>query len=379
MFWKSPFQCADRPRERLRSGAVQLSGRSAGVAPTGTVEDVFLHLADVPLSGEREDLNTIGEIPDLIPSLNVHRQFNGLPRGRTKYRVIVQASMQGWQSYRRNQMQGAVERAVHRRFPKWRLVPDDAHVELWLQQTGRQVRLGLRLTDRTMRHRTYKIANRPASLRPTIARALVQLTRPEDGDVFLDPMCGAGTVMIERALAGRYALVQGGDIDEQAVAGTLENFGNRHKPRDVYHWDARQLPLPHQSVDKVATNPPWGRQVGSVFELRTLYASAFAEIDRVLRPNGVVAVLSSEWNAIKSALAQTNLTLIEQIKDIAVLGRRADILSHRSLRSNPHIFSRKELQNSDCHCGRVLAAIHWGWQVGLTILSNPKENKDEYI
>lgn len=293
----------------------------------GTVEDIFFHLADVSLSGEREDLNIIGEIPDpdLISALNVHRQFNGLPRGRTRYRVIVQASMQGWQSYRRNQMQEAVERAVHRRFPKWRLVPDDANVELWLQQTGRQVRLGLRLTDRTMRHRTYKIANRPASLRPTIARALVQLTRPEDGDVFLDPMCGAGTVMIERALAGRYALIQGGDIDEQAVVDTLENFGNRHKPRDVFHWDARRLPLPDQSVDKVATNPPWGRQVGSVFELRALYASAFAEIDRVLRPNGVVAILSSEWNAIKDALAQTNLTLIEQIKDIAVLGRRADI------------------------------------------------------
>ena len=31
----------------------------------GTVEDVFLHLADVPLSGGREDLNILGEIPDL--------------------------------------------------------------------------------------------------------------------------------------------------------------------------------------------------------------------------------------------------------------------------------------------------------------------------
>ena len=300
-------------------------GNPLALRELGTVEDVFFHLADMPLSGEREDLNTIGEIPDLIPSLNIHRQFNGLPRGRTKYRVIVQASMQSWQSYRRNQMQGAVERAVGRRFPKWRLVPDDANLELWLQQTGRQVRLGLRLTDRTMRHRTYKTANRPASLRPTIARALVQLTRPEDGDIFLDPMCGAGTVMIERALAGRYALIQGGDIDEQAVADTLENFGNRHKPRDVYHWDARQLPLPDQSVDKVATNLPWGRQVGSVFELRALYESAFAEIDRVLRPDGLVVVLSSEWETIKSVLERTNLTPIEQLKNVAVLGRRADI------------------------------------------------------
>ena len=144
MFWESPFHCADRPRARLRSGAV-LTGRGDPLAlrQLGTVEDIFFHLADMPLSGEREDLNILSEIPDLIPSLNVHRQFNGLPRGRTRYRVIVQASMQGWQSYRRNQMQGAVERAVRRRFPKWRLVPDDANVELWLQQTGRQVRLGV--------------------------------------------------------------------------------------------------------------------------------------------------------------------------------------------------------------------------------------------
>ena len=29
----------------------------------GTVEDVFYWLVDIPLSGEREDLNTLGEIP----------------------------------------------------------------------------------------------------------------------------------------------------------------------------------------------------------------------------------------------------------------------------------------------------------------------------
>ena len=303
---------------------VQFDWRGDPVAlrQLGTVEDVFCWLADIPLRGGRDDLTAIADLPDLTPALHIHKRFNGLPKGRTKYRVIVQADMQ--QSHRR-QMQNALERAIRHRFPKWRLVPDHADLEFWLQQTGTHTRLGLRLTDHTTRHRTYKSANRPASLRPTIARALAVLTRPEDRDIFLDPMCGAGTIAIERALAGRYALIRGGDIDERAVADALANFGNRHKPRDISHWDARRLPLPDRSVDKIATNPPWGRQIGSRSELHALYGSALAEIDRVLRPNGMVAILTSEWNALKTALAPTDLTTIEHLKNIAVLGRRADI------------------------------------------------------
>lgn len=306
---------------------VQFNWRGDPIAlrQLGTVEDVFFWVADIPLTGKRDDLTAIADLPDLTPALHLHKRFNGLPKGRTKYRAVVQAAMQPWQSYRRSQMQNALERAIRHRFPKWRLVPDNADLEFWLQQTGARIRLGLRLTDRTTRHRTYKSANRPGSLRPTIARALALLTRPEDHDIFLDPMCGAGTIAIERALAGRYALIRGGDIDERAVADALENFGNRHKPRDIYHWDARRLPLPNRSVDKVATNPPWGRQIGSRSELHALYGAALAEIDRVLRPNGLVAILTSEWNALKTALAPTDLTTIEHLKNIAVLGRRADI------------------------------------------------------
>ncbi len=305
-----------------------LQGDPINLRQLGTVEDIFVHLADIPLTGDKKDLSILYDTfstLSLDPGLQLHKQYNKPPRGRTHYRIIVQASMQPWQSYRRNQMQQAIEKTVHHKYPNWRLVADNADIEFWLQQTGKQIRLGLRLTDHTMRHRTYKTTSRPASLRPTIARALVQLTRIGDGDTFLDPMCGAGTIMIERALAGRYQLIQGGDIEEEAVASTVENFGNKHKPREIHHWDAKHLPLPSESIDKIATNPPWGRQIGSPSELRTLYQSVFAEMDRVLKPNGCVAILTSEWKVTRQALEKTNLTLIEQIKDIAVLGRRADI------------------------------------------------------
>jgi hypothetical protein len=166
----------------------------------------------VPLTGDKTDLQNLQNAltPNLIdPALLVHRQFNGLPHGRTSFRTIVQADHQPWQTYRRTKMQEAVELGICNRYSKWRVVPDNANLEFWVQQIDKQALIGLRLTDRTMRHRTYKIANLPASLRPTIARAMVHLSQPAPDDIFLDPMCGAGTLLIERALAGRYALLQG--------------------------------------------------------------------------------------------------------------------------------------------------------------------------
>ena len=59
--------------------------------------------------------------------------------------------------------------------PRWRLVDDEAHLEIWLHEERRQILCGLRLSDRTMRHRSYKRTNIAASLRPVLAHAMVRL------------------------------------------------------------------------------------------------------------------------------------------------------------------------------------------------------------
>ena len=46
-------------------------------------------------------------------------------------------------------------------------------VPMWLTIDGQRAICGLRLSDATMRHRTYKMEHLPASLRPTIAAAMV--------------------------------------------------------------------------------------------------------------------------------------------------------------------------------------------------------------
>ena len=96
----------------------------------------------------------------------------------------------------------------------------------------------------------------PSAMEPKLARVLVNLSRARKGEVFLDPFCGSGGLMIEAGLIG--CRIAGGDILPYMVKGARENlqyFGL--DPGGVVLHDARKLPF--QDVDAIATDPPYGR------------------------------------------------------------------------------------------------------------------------
>jgi 23S rRNA G2445 N2-methylase RlmL len=172
---------------------------------------------------------------------------------------------------------------------------------------GSQLLVGLRLSDRKMRHRYDRKVELPASLRPSVAAAMVHLTNPRPDDVFLDPMCGSGTILLERMHAGPYRNIFGGDIDQQRVEAARLNLPQRRKGRkqdqiSIRKWDAADLPLENGAVDKVATNLPFGRQIGSQQNLEKLYDDLFTELARVVVPDGRIVLLSSEYDLIKQLM-----------------------------------------------------------------------------
>src|SRR5262249_53894775 len=151
-----------------------------------------------------------------------------------------------------------------------------AAVEIWLTIHGATAVCGLRLSDRSMRHRTYKVEHRPASLRPTLAAAMGRLADLHPGLVGLDPMGGVGTILSEvmgdlRSKGwnadgpGREtvaASVLGGDIEAAAVRAAIANLSRLDHVR-LTTWDARQLPLSAGSVDRILCNLPFGKQLAS--------------------------------------------------------------------------------------------------------------------
>jgi tRNA (guanine6-N2)-methyltransferase len=306
--------------------SLDYTGSPADLLKLRMIEDVWVWLATVKLSGAPSDLRAIGSA---VKSAELNRAAGLLaakPRHGATFRVVAQATDEHWRQYRRVDMAAALEQSIGR-LPHWRPGGESAWAEIWLHQIGHEAVISLRLSSITLRQRDYKRTSLPASLRPAVAAAMVQLSEPGPDDIVLDPMCGAGTILLERALAGRYQLLLGGDIRPEAVAATRDNFGVRHKPWHIQQWDVRRLPLDDASVTKIITNPPWGRQLSRPSEIGPLYRDMMAEFVRVLQPGGRLVILTSEREILLIQLARyPRLKFIKRYLHIGVLGQSADIL-----------------------------------------------------
>ncbi|MGL4423777.1 MAG: TRM11 family SAM-dependent methyltransferase, partial [Gemmataceae bacterium] len=203
---------------------------------------------------------------------------------------------------------------------------ENAYFEVWLTIHGKTAVCGVRLSDRTMRHRTYKTEHIAASLRPTVAAAMVRLAAATPGMIVLDPMCGAGTILAEQKFLAEKrragdCILFGGDIDPQAIYCTKSNM-DRLGPIGLARWDARQLPLADECVDRIISNPPFGKQLSSPEEVVALYQATAPEWDRVLRPGGRAVLLVAEQDALRNAVLPLGWQPSRQLR-VRVLGQAA--------------------------------------------------------
>jgi hypothetical protein len=295
-----------------------------------TAEDLFgLAGYRAGIGPENKELDKIRglsrEAPLIGPALAARVKVTPGTRAgrRLKFRVV--ARMAGEHEYRRVDFQRAVERGILERDDHtWRLEEGDADVELWATMIDAEFFLTVRLSDDKMRHREYKAAHRPASLRASSAAALAWLSDPREDEVVLDPFCGAATILIERAHLGRYAMLLGSDRDDAALAAARVNVGTRYKPIQLENWDAGALPLADASVNKIVTNLPWGIRYGSHGENRKLYPLWFREFARVLKSGGMMVLLTSEWRLMRE-LERTRKIAPSKIIRVSVLGKPAAI------------------------------------------------------
>ena len=282
-----------------RDSIVLFEAESAAAAlRCGLTEDVFAVVLDVPAPIGRGAPQVLARGIDRIvleAAMLEHHEIAATKRGRS-YKVIARVA--GRKPFRRQDVEEAFGRAIGRLLSHWVNTRGHAAIEVWAHIVGERAVVGLRLSGDELAQRRWKRAHLPASLKPTVARALVELSQPRDGDVFVDPMCGAGTIVRERAEMGRARIIAGGDVDAAAIAASRENVG---RAAALMQWDATRLPLRNASVDAIVVNPPYGRQHGEGRDIGELYRAAMLEARRVLRRSGRCVVLTGEPEALLRA------------------------------------------------------------------------------
>ncbi len=288
-----------------------------------TVEDVFLLAWGTDqLSYKAEDLEHIRRWTakaDWPRLLQLHHAIRPKPKGKPTYRLVTQ--MTGEHGYRRIDAREALARGLAGKLPaSWRHVEENAAVEIWLTIDGATAVCGLRLSDASMRHRSYKSEHLPASLRPSVAAAMVRLAEARAGQVVLDPMCGAGTILAEQ-LQTKPVTAWGGDLDANALHAAGSNLRRLGRAL-LARWDARRLPLPEQTVDRLISNPPFGKQLSTPAEIGPLYRAMLIDYDRVLKADGRAVLLVSEAERLNDAAAVVGWQRTRQLR-VRVLGQPA--------------------------------------------------------
>ncbi len=101
----------------------------------------------------------------------------------------------------------------------------------------------------------------PSAIFPKLARALFNLSRCREGQVFMDPFAGTGSIPLEAHLAGARVLAL--DLSLKMAQGALSNmrkFGQEWL--GVLRADSALPPL--TAVDAIATDIPYGRASSTI-------------------------------------------------------------------------------------------------------------------
>ncbi len=157
----------------------------------------------------------------------------------------------------------------------------------------------------------YRKLSIPASIHPAAAAGLMWLAKPylKKGAAVLDPCCGSGTLLQERARLSeaRPFRVIGCDISAKALDAARANSAAANQlPRQIWiHSDLAKLSL-KEPVDELFANLPFGNRVGNHESNVLLYQKLAEKIPEWVKPGGVAVLYTMEGKLLEKELSRVS-------------------------------------------------------------------------
>jgi 16S rRNA G966 N2-methylase RsmD len=197
----------------------------------------------------------------------------------------------------------------------------EAELLLWLRNDNRAL-WGWQLPRPGFKTRKLE----PGELRPELAHVMGLLASLDRKDSVLDPFAGYGAIVRECAQGFHCEEVVGVEYNEHLVPH-LKSIPNVI----AKHGDAARLPhIETRSIDRVITDPPWGRfEPASPQHLEHLYYEAMVQMHRVLRSKGCIVMLTG-LDFITKLASEIGFT-VEKQYNVLVNGQKATLYKLRKL------------------------------------------------
>jgi tRNA (guanine6-N2)-methyltransferase len=179
-----------------------------------------------------------------------------------------------------------------------------------------------RITARPLATRRWRVCNYEGALNAAVARAMIQLTDPQEDQRVLNLCCGSGTLLIERVSAGPVAQIVGVDRLPSALECAQTNItaARLRNPITLVQGDATRLDMPDACMDVVLADLPFGQLVGTHSDNQTLYPRLLAEAARVAVPNAYLVLLSHEIRLMEQLMTEMHGWTLQTLLKITLNG-----------------------------------------------------------
>ena len=308
---------------QYRKILIEYNGKPTDLKELRAPDDVLVFLKEFKDIGHYtgkislmyDQINSI----DLTKAIAVCRQVRELPKEPT---FAVTASIIGNRKMTQEYLKKAVAKALSTKgliFKKEG--KPDIDFNIMIEEDN--INCGIRLFKDPLHKREYKKYSLPATLKPNIAYAMLSLAETTRKDKVLDPFCGVGTIPLEAASIGETA--RGIDINPEAIKKAQKNAKRANKPALFKKGDATETRLERESIDKIVTNMPFGKQ-SKLEQKRIFFNRLLREMSRILKPHGKAVLLTTSYQQIRESVKETREFSIAQVRSISLYGLTPTIL-----------------------------------------------------
>lgn len=330
---------------RHREIRFQIDGLREELRNLGSVDDVFLTCGSInDVDHTRAALAVIAQRASEIRFLETIAPLRLLREIPARPKFDVVASFLGRRNYNRFEVEDTIA-AVIRRQTGWTYTPqretktastDQTRLDLSfrIHLSGNEAILGVRVMSQPLHRRTYKTESRTGTLHPPLAFALAMLSNLAANQNVVDPFCGVGTILIESKKLEPRIYGLGVDIDHDSAIKAQRTAASAGSEIQFVVGDAGRLPIDDGRIDRVISNPPWGRAVEAEGSIRVDRSAFFEELKRISKPETrIVLLLETEPELEQSiersgfaVLLRTQVSLFGSWPEIYVLGTNGSTL-----------------------------------------------------
>lgn len=191
--------------------------------------------------------------------------------------------------------------------------PSSYDIELRILVKNAAARLFVKLYTHDDDRFSYRLDSVPASIHPAAAAAALRIVRHRMGanSSVLDPFCGSGTMLVERAKITTAKALHGIDISPEACEIARGNIQAAGLEAKIYNRSALGFDA-GAGYNEIYSNMPFGNRVGTHHSNEKLYEKFFKELPSMLKSGGFALLITNEKALLKSSASRAGIKIASE-------------------------------------------------------------------